>query len=76
MAMIGIEKRPHGKRGHRINVRIILTIWSPLTESNRRPSPYHRIPDNSAGAGQGAELREHQRTRALTVVTQALASNV
>src|SRR6266851_3449272 len=35
------EGAPGGTGGHRINVRILLSTWSPLTESNRRPSPYH-----------------------------------
>jgi hypothetical protein len=29
------------RRTHRLHVRKMLLTWSPLTESNRRPSPYH-----------------------------------
>ena len=31
-----------GCRGTQLDVRKYTTTWSPLTESNRRPSPYHR----------------------------------
>jgi hypothetical protein len=39
------------QRGH--VVRILLSTWSPLTESNRRPSPYHgdALPTELRGRG-------------------------
>jgi hypothetical protein len=33
--------------------------WSPFTESNRRPSPYHRKPNGPAAAHPATEQRKH-----------------
>jgi hypothetical protein len=40
--------------------------WSPLTESNRRPSPYHRQPASPCNGRSGLELAIRWLTRAVT----------
>ena len=62
--------------GTRFHIRKVLTTWSPLTESNRRPSPYHVSLCSSAAPGRAADLREHEHTLALTSTGRAHASSV
>src|SRR5262249_1972201 len=48
--------------------------WSRLTESNRRPSPYHFLLQYSVIAGQAADLQDtsaHERSLASGRLTQA-----
>ena len=40
--------------------------WSPLTESNRRPSPYHGPPHGSVVAGRRRDQAEHEHRQART----------
>jgi hypothetical protein len=72
MLLIGVRNAPEvplgGTGGHRISVRIVFTTWSPLTESNRRPSPYHFSLPHCVLAGQRADLEnasthQHQQAR-------------
>jgi hypothetical protein len=51
-------------------------LRSPLTESNRRPSPYHVSLRSSAVPGRSPDLREHGHTLALTSARQAHASAI
>ena len=60
--------------GTRFQVRKKLTTRSPLTESNRRPSPYHVSLCSSAPPGRSSDLREHEHTLALTSAGRAHAS--
>jgi hypothetical protein len=48
-----------------MDVRIFLTTWSPLTESNRRPSPYHPKPASPPERRTGTEQPERQLTATL-----------
>jgi hypothetical protein len=50
--------------------------WSPLTGSNRRPSPYHEPPACFFAAGHAADQPEHKRRRAPASARQPLASTV
>jgi hypothetical protein len=61
------EWAPRGANGgqfrrqiHRLQVRKTLLNWSPLTESNRRPSPYHGSLCSYAAPGRSLDLREHE----------------
>jgi|ERR1022692_172706 hypothetical protein len=49
-------------------------LRSPLTESNRRPSPYHFSLRHCVLAGQRADLAEREHTPAPASPSQALAS--
>jgi hypothetical protein len=62
--------------GARFHIRKTLTTWSPLTESNRRPSPYHVSLRSSAAPGRAADLRQHEHTLALTSAGQAQTSAI
>ena len=62
--------------GTRFHIRKTLTTWSPLTESNRRPSPYHGSLCSSAASGRLADLCEHEHTLALTSAGRAHASAI
>jgi hypothetical protein len=44
------------RQTHRLHVRKMLLTWSPLTESNRRPSPYHSGKANRHHSPPGPEL--------------------
>jgi hypothetical protein len=60
--------------GTRFHIRKNFIPWSPLTESNRRPSPYHVSLCSSAPRGRWSDLREHEHTLALTSAGRAHAS--
>jgi hypothetical protein len=62
------------ERGTRFQIRKTFIRWSPLTESSRRPSPYHVSPCGSVPPGRPADLPIHERRQALTSARQALAS--
>jgi hypothetical protein len=49
---------------------------STLTESNRRPSPYHEPPPGSETVGRGHKQAKHEPTRALASHRQALTSAI
>jgi hypothetical protein len=55
-------------------IRKSFITWSPLTESNRRPSPCHEPPPCSVAARRTADQAEHEPTSALASPRQALAS--
>jgi hypothetical protein len=54
-----------GGGGTQLYVLKITLTWSPLTESNRRPSPYHVSLRSSAAPGRSSDLRGHEHTLAL-----------
>jgi hypothetical protein len=60
----GLEWHPSGtSRLTRYSVlrsKSIHYTWSPLTESNRRPSPYHESPNGSIVAGRAGDQAEHE----------------
>ena len=62
--------------GTRFHVRKTFLTWSPLTESNRRPSPYHVSLRRCAAPGRAADLPEHEHRQALTSTRRALPSAV
>ncbi len=62
--------------GTRFHIRKMFMTWSPLTESNRRPSPYHGPLCGSAAPGRSPDLREHEHTLALTSAGRAHASTI
>jgi hypothetical protein len=64
----------HQRLGIRLYIRKILITWSLLTESNRRPSPYHEPPNGSVAAGRAGDQAEHKHRPALTSPRQALTS--
>ena len=62
--------------GTRLHIRKAFMTWSPLTESNRRPSPYHGSPAGSVTAGRAPD--QHGRGHRLAPASpgQALTSSV
>ena len=58
-----LGRREH--RSYRIHKRKTATTWSPLTESNRRPSPYHRQPAGPCNRRRSSEQARHWLTRAV-----------
>jgi hypothetical protein len=65
-----------GPLNRRSHTRKSSLSWSPLTESNRRPSPYHVSLRSSVTPGRASDLREHEHTLALTSARQAHASAI
>ena len=59
-----------------INYEIVSLPGSPLTESNRRPSPYHRSPRSPVAAGRAGDQAEHEHRPAHVSPRQALASAI
>jgi hypothetical protein len=53
-----------------------LITWSPLTESNRRPSPYHRSPNGSVVPGRADDQAERKHRQAPASPRQALTSTI
>ncbi len=66
----------HRKRSSDRQTKNSPDLRSPLTESNRRPSPYHVSLRSSAVPGRAADLREHEHTLALTSTGLAHASAI
>ena len=64
------------EEGTRFCVRKVAISRSPLTESNRRPSPYHVPPAGSVIAGRTLDQREHEHRPAPTSPRMALASTM
>src|ERR1039458_3630221 len=64
------------EEGTRFHIRKNSTTWSPLTESNRRPSPYHGSLCSYAAPGRSLDLREHEHTLALTSTGRAHTSAI
>jgi hypothetical protein len=54
------------KGGHRIGIEKCFLLQSPLTESNRRPSPYHRQPVRPRNRRRGSEQARRWLTHAVT----------
>jgi hypothetical protein len=71
----GLPLKCHSpETGTRFHIRKVPISWSPLTESNRRPSPYHVSLCSSAAPGRSSDLREHEHTLALTSAGRAHTS--
>jgi hypothetical protein len=61
LASDGVPLKCHScEEGMRFYIRKSAATWSPLTESNRRPSPYHGSPAGSATAGRAPDQPEHE----------------
>jgi hypothetical protein len=65
-----------GPLNRRSHTRKSSLSWSPLTESNRRPSPYHGSPEGSVSAGSRLEQQEREHRPAPIRLGQALTSRV
>ncbi len=57
-----------GTKHNRINIRKNLITWSILTESDRRPSPYHPKPVSPPDRRTGPEQPERYLTATFTNV--------
>ncbi len=66
----------HRKVRYPVYIRKLLITWSPLTESNRRPSPYHRWLFDSVTAGRTPDQAEREHRPASAGPRQALASTI